>query len=203
MRPSPPPARRAGNYGGFTLNPVLVLIVINFVFYIATKINSSLIPNLGVVPLLFTERPWTILTAMFVHIGFMHILFNMITLYFFGRVIYQLVGSNKFLLVYFIGGIAGNLLYVWLGEPLSIAIGASGAVYTIAGALVVIMPRLTVRLYFFIPMPLWLVILLFFIIWSIPGFIPNIAWQAHLGGLVVGLIAGYFFRKKLRYIVYR
>jgi membrane associated rhomboid family serine protease len=62
------------------------------------------------------------------------------------------------------------------------------------------MPRLTVRLYFFIPMPLWVVVLVFFVIWS---FIPGVAWQAHIGGLVVGLIAGYFFRRKLRYIVYR
>ncbi len=204
MRPSPPSARRPVRFstGGFTLNPVLVLIAINFVFWIATLINSNLIANLGLVPILFTERPWTILTAMFVHSGFMHIFGNMITLFFFGRAIYQLVGQNKFLLLYFIGGIAGNLLYVLLGEPLSIAIGASGAVYTIAGALVVIMPRLTVRLYFFIPMPLWVVVLLFFVIWSfIPGL--GIAWQAHLGGLVVGLIAGYFFRRQLRYIVYR
>jgi membrane associated rhomboid family serine protease len=202
MRPSPPPARRPVrfNAGGFTLNPVLVLIIINFVFWIATMINNAIIPNLGVIPAAFTQRPWTVLTAMFVHTGFWHLFGNMITLFFFGRVIYQLVGPNKFLLVYFIGGIVGNLLFVLLGEPLSIAVGASGAVYTIAGALVVIMPRLTVRLYFFIPMPLWVVVLVFFVIWS---FIPGVAWQAHIGGLVVGLIAGYFFRRKLRYIVYR
>jgi len=126
----------------------------------------------------------------------------MLVLYFFGRVIYRLVGTNKFLLVYFIGGIAGNLLYLVLGESLSVAIGASGAVYAIAGALVVINPNARVLLWFFIPMPLWVVVLLFFVLWSfIPGL--GIAWQAHIGGLVVGLIAGYFFRKKLRYIVYR
>lgn len=202
MRPSPPPARRPVrfNTGGFTLNPIWVLIIINFVFWIATMISGKLITNLGLVPLLFSERPWTVLTAMFIHSGFWHLFANMITLFFFGRAIYQLVGQNKFLLVYFIGGIVGNLLYVLLGEPLSIAVGASGAVYAIAGALVVIMPRLTVRLYFFIPMPLWVVVLFFFVIWS---FIPGVAWQAHIGGLVVGLIAGYFFRKKLRLVYYR
>ena len=202
MRPAPPPARGARNYGGFTLNPVLVLIVINLVFWIATMINSNIILNLGLIPAAFTQRPWTILTAMFIHSGFLHIFFNMITLFFFGRVIYQLVGQNKFLLLYFIGGIAGNLLYVLLGEPLSIAIGASGAVYAIAGALVIIKPNARVLLWFFIPMPLWVVILIFFVAWSfIPGL--GIAWQAHIGGLVVGLIAGYFFRRQLRYIVYR
>ena len=204
MRSSPPPGRRRVGFstGGFSLNPVLVLIVINFVFFIATMINKDILVNLGVIPAVFTERPWTVLTAMFVHSGFWHLFGNMITLYFFGRAVYQLVGSNKFLLVYFVGGVVGNLLYVLLGEPLSIAVGASGAVYAIAGALVVMVPRLTVRLWFFIPMPLWVVILLFFVLWSfIPGM--GIAWQAHVGGLVVGLIAGYFFRRKIPYIIYR
>ena len=203
---TPPPDReyswRSGRSIGFELNPVLVLIGINFVFYIATLIKSSLIPELGVSPVLFTERPWTILTAMFVHEGFWHLFGNMIVLFFFGRVVYQLVGQNKFLLVYFIGGIVGNLLYVWLGADYSIAVGASGAVYAVAGALVVMAPNIRVMLYFLIPLPLWVVVLVFFVIWSIPGFIPDIAWQAHLGGLVVGLIAGYLFRRRRRYYVF-
>jgi membrane associated rhomboid family serine protease len=187
---------------GFNLNPVLVIIVINFVFYIATLINSDILVNLGVIPAIFTERPWTVLTAMFVHSGFWHIFGNMLVLYFFGRAIYQLVGSNKFLLVYFIGGVVGNLLYVLIADPLSIAVGASGAVYAIAGVLVVLNPNTRVLLWFFIPMPLWVVVLIFFVLWSfIPGL--GIAWQAHIGGLVVGLIAGYFFRRKYRIIIYR
>jgi membrane associated rhomboid family serine protease len=187
---------------GFELNPVLVLIVINFVFYIATLINESLLAELGVIPILFTERPWTILTAMFVHNGLWHFFGNMIVLFFFGRAVYQLVGQNKFLLVYFIGGIAGNLLYVWLGDEFSIAVGASGAVYAIAGALAVMAPNLRVMLYFLIPLPLWVVVLVFFVIWSIPGVIPDIAWQAHLGGLLVGLAAGFYFRRRRRYYVF-
>ena len=183
------------NYGGSNLNPVLVLIIINFVFFIATLIKSDLMYDMGLAPVLFTERPWTIFTSMFVHNGFWHLFGNMITLFFFGRAVYQLVGSNKFLLVYLIGGLAGNLLFVLLGDPYSIAVGASGAVYAIAGALVVMMPRLTVRLYFLFPMPLWVVVLIFFVIFS---FIPGVAWQAHLGGLAVGLIAGYFFKRRLR-----
>ena len=204
MRSSPSSARRRGGFSmsGFNLNPVLVLVVINFVFYIATLINKDILINLGVIPAVFTERPWTVLTAMFVHSGLWHIFGNMLVLYFFGRAVYQLVGSNKFLLVYFVGGVVGNLLYVLLGEPFSIAVGASGAVYAIAGVLVVIMPRLTVRLWFFFPMPLWVVVIVFFVLWSfIPGL--GIAWQAHIGGLAVGLIAGYFFRKKIPYIIYR
>ena len=128
--------------------------------------------------------------------GLWHIFANMFTLYFFGSYVSRLMGQNKFLMVYFGGGILGNILYILLGTPLSIAVGASGAVYALAGALVVMMPNLKVRLYLIIPMPLWVVVLVFFVIWSIPGVIPGIAWQAHLGGLILGCIAGYFFRKR-------
>jgi len=207
MRPSPPPRRRVwtgGGLGDFWQNPVYLIIIVNFILYIAAVIDKvKIVGNLGLSPSLFTEHPWTIITNMFVHADFWHIFGNMITLFFFGRVVYQLIGTGRFLLVYFVGGIVGNLLYVWLGEPLSIAIGASGAVYALAGMLVVMMPTMRVAIWGILPMPLWLVILLFFVLWSIPNFIPSIAWQAHLGGLVMGLAAGYYFRRKMRYLYYR
>jgi membrane associated rhomboid family serine protease len=174
--------------------------VINFTFFIATLINSDIIARLGLVPSLFTERPWTILTSMFLHDGFWHIFGNMITLYFFGTFLARLIGNGWFLLLYFVGGILGNALYLWLGQPLSLVIGASGAVYAVAGALAVMMPKLPVRLYFIIPVPLWAVVLIFFVLWS---FIPGVAWQAHIGGLAAGLIAGFFFRRRIRYAIYR
>ncbi len=215
MRPSPPPARRTRDYGGFTLSPVWIIIIANLMFFVAILVSGEgrypfgeyheVISDrftyyMGLIPYYFPSRPWTILTAMFVHSGFGHIFGNMITLYFFGSFLHRLIGSGRFLLVYFVGGIVGNVLYLLLGDSLSIAVGASGAVYAIAGALVVMMPRLTVRLYFFIPMPLWVVVLVFFVIWS---FIPGVAWQAHMGGLAVGLVAGYFYRRRMRYIFYR
>jgi membrane associated rhomboid family serine protease len=140
---------------------------------------------------------------MFVHVEFWHIFGNMLTLFFFGRVVYQLIGSAKFLLLYFVGGIVGNLLYIWIGTPNVIAIGASGAVYTLAGALVVMMPTLRVAVWGVLPMPLWAVILLFFVLWSVPGVFPDLAWQVHVGGLAVGLIAGFIFRRTMRFIYYR
>ena len=187
---------RYRSYQGFRLRPILVLIVVNLLLFIATTISYDVLLLLGLVPALFLERPWTILTNMFIHAGFGHLFGNMITFYFFGSFLSRLVGEGKFLLVYFAGGIMGSVLYLWLGEPLSIAVGASGAVYALAGALVVMMPKLRVMLYFIVPMPLWVVVLVFFVIWS---FIPGVAWQAHLGGLALGLVAGYFFRKRERY----
>ena len=200
MRRSPRPERRyrgTGGYGWFTQNPILVLIAINFVFFLASSIRGSLIGTLGLAPALFLERPWTIVTSLFVHESFGHIFGNMITLFFFGRALYQIVGQNKFLLVYFIGGILGNVVFILFNMSTgSLVIGASGAVYAIAGALVVMMPNMRVMMWFIAPMPLWVVVLIFFVLWS---FIPGVAWQAHMGGLVTGLVAGYIFRKSGRY----
>jgi membrane associated rhomboid family serine protease len=201
-RPSRPTRsyRGGGGLEWFTQNPILVIIAVNIVFFLATSIQPNLKGTLGLSPALFPSRPWTILTAMFVHDGFWHIFGNMITLFFFGRVLYQIVGQNRFLLVYFVGGLVGNLLYYLFNLSSGIpVIGASGAVYAVAGALVVMMPNIRVLLWFIAPMPLWVVVLIFFVLWS---FVPGVAWQAHLGGLITGLVAGYFFRKSGRYYYY-
>jgi len=201
--PSPPPRRNIwiGGTGGFWQNPVYIIIIANLIVYLASFINSDkLLYYFGLIPSLFTQHPWTILTNIFVHVDFWHIFGNMITLFFFGQVIYRLIGLKWFLLLYFVSGIVGNGVYIWLGIPNSVAIGASGAIYGLAGALVVMMPKLKVALWGILPMPLWAFVLIFMALWSIPYFIPGIGWQAHLGGLVVGLIAGFFFRRRGRFI---
>jgi membrane associated rhomboid family serine protease len=196
-------------YRTFSLTAIWLLIGINVLLYIATSINSFINPShqdlfealFGLIPASFLARPWTIATALFIHANIWHILGNMITLYFFGIYLCRLIGVRNSLIIYFAGGILGNILYILLGPPNSIIIGASGAIYALAGALVIIIPNLRVLLYFIAPMPLWVVVLVFFVLWSIPGVIPDVAWQAHLGGLVFGLAAGYFFRKRGRYFL--
>lgn len=179
-----------------TLNPIWVLIGLNVILFIVTLIDRNVIFLLGFNPASFSSRPWTIITSLFIHGGFWHIIANMITLYFFGRNVLRLVGENKLLAVYFIGGIVGNILFLLLASPFAVAVGASGAIFALGGALAVMRPKLRVLVFPIpVPLPLWVVVIGASVILS---FVPNIAWQAHLGGLIVGLIAGYFFRKAER-----
>ena len=183
--------RHGGESGLGTLG---YLIITNLVLYVATFISPRLFIGLfGFQPASFLGHPWTILTSLFIHDGIWHILGNMLTLYFFGSYLISLVGERRFLVVYFLGGILGNVVFMWLGSPLSTAIGASGAVFAVAGALAVMRPKSTVFILPIpVPVPLWVAVLGGFLIIS-----PGIAWQAHLGGLVVGLISGFLFRRQV------
>lgn len=182
-------------YRGFRstgLTPILAIIIANVLFFMATMINPQFIFFLGLQPALVLERPWTIISYMFLHAGWWHLFGNMLALFFMGGYLLRMVGEVKFLIVYFVGGIIGGLLFVLLSPITSLAIGASGAVFAVGGALAVMAPRLKVVIFpIFIPIDLWIATIIFMAI----SFTPSIAWQAHLGGLVVGLIAGYIFRR--------
>lgn len=184
-------------YQRFRLSAVWLLIAINLLLFIATLINQDLILLLGFQPASLSIRPWTMVTNLFIHGGIGHILVNMITLYFFGSYLSQLIGTRNFLLVYFGGGILGNIFYLLLApSPFSIAVGASGAIFALGGALTVMRPRLRVFVFPIpAPLPLWAAVIGGFLILS---FFPQVAWQAHLGGLVLGLAAGYIFRRRGR-----
>lgn len=176
-----------------TLNPIWVLIGLSAILFVVTLIDRNVIYLLGFNPASFSSRPWTIITNLFVHVSFWHIIANMITLYFFGKNVLRLVGENKFLAVYFIGGIVGNILFLLLASPFSVAVGASGAVFALGGTLAVMRPKLKVLVFPIpAPVPLWAAVIGGFVVFL---FVPGIAWQAHLGGLIVGVIAGYFFRE--------
>ncbi|MBI2850476.1 MAG: rhomboid family intramembrane serine protease [Chloroflexi bacterium] len=177
---------------GFSLGPLGFLIVANLIVFIATTFRPQLIFLLGLSAQDLFSQPWTIVTNMFVHGGLGHIFANMLTLYFYGSYLINLVGEKKFFAVYFLGGLLGNVAFLLLAPSFAIAIGASGAVFAVGGALTVLRPKMTVYIFPLpVPLPLWVVVIGGFFIMTSPG----IAWQAHLGGLVLGLAAGYLFRK--------
>jgi len=187
---------------GYSLTPIWVLLAVNFLFFIASLAREGLVLDLfGLMPFTFLNEPWTIVTNMFVHGGWTHIIFNMLALFFLGSYLLRLIGESKFLIVYFVGGILGNVFFIWLGNPFAIAVGASGAIFALGGALAAMRPRMKVIIFPIpIPLDLWIAIIILMGI----SFIPyRVAWQAHLGGLLLGLIAGYFFRRRERRAFWR
>ncbi|HEX78564.1 MAG TPA: rhomboid family intramembrane serine protease [Dehalococcoidia bacterium] len=179
------------------LNPALILIGVNVVMFFVT-LAPDLIDHLSLLPgQYFTEQPWGLITSMFVHGSFYHIFANMFTLYFFGSFLLRLVGDRWFWLIYLAGGILGGVFYVVLAPltpPMYPAIGASGAVFALAGTLVILAPRL--RVYIFpipVPLQLWIAVIGGFLLIS---FFPNVAWQAHLGGLLFGMAAAYYIKRR-------
>jgi len=191
------------DYRPFSFNAIWFLITVNVLIFVVELITgggsaqrSPIIDFLGLTRANFLDQPWTIITNLFVHGGFGYILFNMISLYFLGSFLIRLVGEGNFLKLYFLGGIVGNLLFILLASPFSIGVGASGAIFALGGTLAIMAPRLPVLVFPIpLPIPLW-VAMTFFLIISF--FLRGIAWQAHLGGLIAGLIAGYFFKRKRR-----
>ena len=191
------------------MTPIWVIMAVNALIFVASMINQPLIyEHLGLHPITpwipfdpgFFDQPWTIVTSMFAHAGLWHLLGNMLMLYFFGSYLLRLVGENKFLSVYFAGGLLGNVLLLALASlnPFRVAIGASGALYAVMGVMAVMRPRLKVYLWFMIPVDLWIVVVFGMLI-----IFPGVAWQAHLGGLVLGLAAGFYFRKRERGVFWR
>jgi membrane associated rhomboid family serine protease len=184
------------NYRGSGINTIKKIIAVNIILYAATLYNRDLLFDFGLTPLTVWDRPWTLLTSMFVHAGLWHVAANMWTMYFFGSYLSQLIGERNFLRVYFLGGIMGGVFYALWADPLTTAVGASGAIFALGGALAVMRPKLSVYIFPIpVPVPLWAAITGGFILLS---FFPGVAGLGHLGGLVSGAIAGYFFRKRER-----
>jgi len=184
-------------YRPVNLNVLWFLIALNVLIFVITLARpKEVIDFLGLTPALLSQQPWTIISSMFVHGSFFHILFNMIALYFLGSFLIRTAGEKSFLAVFFLGGLAGNALYFLLGPPLITGVGASGGIFALAGALAVMVPRVPVLIIPIpVPMPLWLAIIILVLISFLFSWI---AWQAHIGGLFLGLIAGLTFRRRRR-----
>ncbi len=180
---------------GYDTSVIETLILANVLMFIITLINPDvIINNLGLQPSLALERPWTLVTPMFLHGGLWHLFANMFTLFFFGNYLQGLIGGRGLLKLYFVGGILGNILVVFWADPNSIAVGASGAIFALGGTLTVLRPNLKVFIIPLpVPIPLWIAVIGGFLVLSL---MPFISWQAHLGGLIAGLVFGYYYKNK-------
>jgi membrane associated rhomboid family serine protease len=131
------------------------------------------------------EGQWyRLLTAMFLHAGVVHILFNMLSLWWIGGPLEAAFGRVRYITLYFVSGLAGSALTYLLAAPNQPSLGASGAIFGLFGATAVLMRRLNYDL-----RPIIVLLVINLIFTFSPGF--GIAWQAHIGGLVAGVVVGY------------
>jgi membrane associated rhomboid family serine protease len=164
------------------------LILANVVMFILISLRPALMTSLMFVPALTLQRPWTVVTYMFLHEGTMHILFNMLGLLFFGPRLEAELGERDFLLLYFISGITGALLSCI--TPYVAIVGASGAVYGVLLAYARLWPRDRLMIWGIIPIEARYLIVIMIAL-SVFGGITgagNIAHFAHLGGFLGGYL---------------
>lgn len=179
-------ASRAGGGG----RPVVVtgLIVVNVAVFVLTVATAgSLMANYAspwfdagaLVPALVAHGElWRIVTSGFLHIGPLHLAFNMFALWVVGREVEMVLGRARFVAVYAVSLLGGSAAVMLLSGPLSPTAGASGAVFGLMGALFVLLRRLR--------LPAGQVIGVIAINVFISFTIQGVSWQGHLGGLVFG-----------------
>jgi len=154
------------------------------------------------------EYVWTWITSIFAHSPntFVHILFNGIVIYFFGRIVEQYLGSVKFTLLFLVSGIlagAGQVLYqLVVGPGGPGVVGASGAALALMGVVTILRPNLTVYFMFFLPMRIKtltgaVVLISIALILAVGPGAGGIAHVAHLVGVLIGLAYGYRIRDRV------
>ncbi|MGB0178001.1 MAG: rhomboid family intramembrane serine protease [Owenweeksia sp.] len=143
-----------------------------------------------------------LITSGFLHVSTMHLIFNMLTLYFFAGALEAFLGPFGFIVVYFGSLVGGNLFALLVHQKnwAYSAVGASGAVSGVVFAAIALFPGMKLALFLIpIPMPAWL-FGLGFILYSIFGIKSqrdNIGHEAHLGGAVIGLLIAIAFRPEM------
>jgi membrane associated rhomboid family serine protease len=165
---------------------VRILLFANIAVFFLQQTLPGVTRALVFVPQLIVVRPWSIVTYMFLHGGLMHLLFNMLALYFFGPQVEDRLGSRRFLILYFISGVSGALLS-FLFSPGAPIVGASAAVFGVMLAFAYFWPDAPIHIWGIIPVPARILVIITTVLalWSgLSGARSGIAHFAHLGGYV-------------------
>ena len=134
-----------------------------------------------------TFEPWRLLTASLVHSGFWHVGLNMLALWMMGRSLEPLLGRGRFLTLYLLSALGGAVAVALLSFTTPV-VGASGAIFGLFGALIVIGRHIGANIG-----GIAIILAVNLAIGFVPGF--NISWQAHVGGLVTGALVGLIYAR--------
>jgi membrane associated rhomboid family serine protease len=187
------PGTRTGIVGATNPTPVVItLVVINVAVFFASGFGkASVITRYGDAPVLIHgyHQYYRFLDSMFLHLNVPHILFNMLALLIVGPAVEVLIGRVRFIALYLLAGFGGGVAYYLIAPPVSVAAGASGAIFGIMGAYVVLAYRRR--------LPYQQVVALIALNLII-GFTGNIGWQAHVGGLITGAAVAFVYHQAMQ-----
>ena len=179
---------------------VRILLFANIGVFFLQNTTDWITTALIFVPRAIVFRPWTIITYMFLHAGMMHLVFNMLGLFFFGPRVEERLGSRSFLNLYLISGVTGALLSL-ITAPGAAVLGASGAVFGVMLAFAYFWPDMPIHIWGIIPIPARMLVIITTVLslWSgLGGVRSNVAHFAHLGGyLGAWLYLKWLDRKRL------
>jgi len=176
---------------------VRFLIIANIaVFVWQTQLDPQQVDALALVSDRVLIRPWTLLTYMFLHAGISHILFNMLSLYFFGPRVEERLGGGRFLTLYFASGLAGAAASLVFSRHAAI-VGASAAIFGVLLAFARFWPREKMLVWGIVPIEARFMIVIMTVLSLLGGagmMQRNVAHFAHLGGFLGGWIVLRLFR---------
>ena len=171
--------------------PTYIIIALNMIFYVFTSILSGNIVEMDYYVIrqygqynlfVLNGAYWQLFTSIFVHVSIVHLLGNMFFLLIFGLRAEEFFSLKEYLLIYFLSGLAGNLLTLLFGFDM-VSAGASGAIFGVFGACTIYFRRAIGQSI------MSALVYAFFLLMISSG--PSVNIFAHLGGLVVGLLIGY------------
>lgn len=194
-------------------NGLVKIILINVIFFVSMSILQVVFTLSGLTSLFvillnklmlpaelktFIFQPWSLISYFFLHMNFMHILWNMLFLYWFGKIIHDNIGNNAIISLYVLGGIIGGLFYMSLYNIIpyyservseSLMLGASAGVFSVVVGSATLLPNYTFYLLFLGPVRIKY-IALFYVLLSFLDVTGNNAGGeiAHLGGAFIGFL---------------
>lgn len=194
---------------------VLIIVVNALVFLVELGGGDAFVQRWSVIPAdIVAGHHWiTILTAMFMHAGWMHIIGNMVFFWAFGPEIEDAMGPFRYLAFYLLSGLAASIAQIVIDPHSAVPnLGASGAIAGVMGAFLITYPRDEIRtlliLGWFVEMTvlpaalligLWFLIQLFSGIGSIASVQSGgVAYMAHIGGIIFGVVTARLFENPLR-----
>lgn len=195
------------SYGFIVLNVVIFL----FQTSLSPAQLNAFIFDYGSIPAetVRGQDLFTLITSMFLHGGWMHLIGNMLFLWVFADNIEATIGNGRFLFFYLFGGLAAHAAHIYFNYDSGIpTVGASGAISAVMGAYLVMFPSSRIKMLFLV-FTFRIPALLFLLFWIWQQWLngtaalqvqtaesAGVAWWAHIGGFVFGVVAGFYYRSR-------